>query len=370
MTTVNKIRHFTEKDFQKFCSVLLCKHLPEFQAVEGAGGDEGNDGFYASKDVLFQAYAPEKWTCPKLRKKIDESLKKAAALRKKSMPKLKRFVLLTQRDLNHQANLYLHTSAEDHGFEAESWGESKLIAILTEHPEVKSEFPEYLLPDVLEAIRATRTQQVDLERDPAQRRIHLAEEIFTTVSDLADALRPWKGLTISFNELAPTLDRLIPLCWKLHKRALLYLPHEVANDINTILEYVNKIDAANRNHRMYKSFNEGGAYASELNEQFDLARKHYPEQIEKAWENLGSTLKEIVKDSFSSTDDDARYRKWIAAIRPEVLRSTPAASLSMSLDDPNIDLAYRAQKEGDLDLLRFSRSVVLLPPKSTSHNDP
>lgn len=304
-------------------------------------------------------------------KKIDDSLKKAVALRKKAMPKLKRFVFLTPVDLTHEGHLHLFTNAEKQGLKAEAWGESKLLAILTEHPEVKSEFPALLLPDLIEEIRAARAEQITIGDDPIKTRHQLAEQIFTTVSELLDALRPWKSLSSTFEELAPVLNRLVPLCGKLHKRALLYLPSEVASDIEAIVGHVNQIYAADQNWRMYRALKAGRTYASSIEEQFDRAHRYHPEQIEKIWERLGATLQRIVKESFSRANDDDRYRKWIAAILPEVLRNARGnLSLSLNLDDPDVALAYRAKKEGDLDVLLIGSSLVLLPPGSINHDAP
>ena len=145
-----------ENDFQCFCGVLLSADDPSFQAVNGAGGDMGNDGFLVAADTLFQAYAPKKEVSAKLRRKIDDSIAKAAALRATSFPSLARIVLLTPFDLTHEMHTYLRDTSRRAKLTAESWGEAKLTSILARNPGVRATFPEYLVPDVVREVRNLR----------------------------------------------------------------------------------------------------------------------------------------------------------------------------------------------------------------------
>jgi len=160
VTTVNRIGLFRGEGFQKFCSVLLAAEYPNFQAVDGAGGDRGNDGFTIVGDAVFQAYAPDVRSSVKVRNKIEESVAQARELRKSTFPALTRFVFLTPFDLTHDQHRHLRAAAEQQGLVAESWGETHLLALLAEHPAIKSEFPEILLPDVIDEIRKLRAVRV------------------------------------------------------------------------------------------------------------------------------------------------------------------------------------------------------------------
>lgn len=150
---IDKISNLRENTFQQFCGVLLSMYDPGFQAVDGSGGDMGNDGFRVAGDKMFQAYAPERKTKHKQTSKINKSLVQAAELRQTSFPSLARFVLLTPFDLTHEVHEHLRAAARRHGLVAESWGETKLTAILAKHPEARTAFAELLLPDLAGELR-------------------------------------------------------------------------------------------------------------------------------------------------------------------------------------------------------------------------
>lgn len=160
METVDTLSRFFGNDFQKFCSVLLSKHLPDFQAVNGDGGDSGNDGFCVGGDTLFQAFAPKQKRSAHLQRKIDDSIEKAKGLRRKAMPALQRLIFLTPFDLTHEVHFYLQSRAVQAKLIGESWGESRLLGVLAQHPEVRQLFPSFLIADVLAAKNNVTEKQV------------------------------------------------------------------------------------------------------------------------------------------------------------------------------------------------------------------
>src|SRR6266702_3846630 len=149
---IHRIGLFRRDDFQKFCSVLLSSDDADFRAIRGDGGDLGSDGFAAGATVVYQAYAPDIVTAAKFRHKIEESLTKASRLRAQ-VPSLSTFRLLTPFDLTIEQELHLEVEAKKRAFKSESWGESRLLAILARHPEVNRAFSEILLPDVVDEVR-------------------------------------------------------------------------------------------------------------------------------------------------------------------------------------------------------------------------
>ena len=169
MSTVDRIGHFRGLEFQRFCDVLLCADDPGHQAVDGRGGDNGCDGFRLTGDTIFQAYAPDTRTYRNVASKLDEAF---AAVRQ-HFPEAKRFVFLTPFELTIEQHRHLRKTAEQSGLQAESWGESKLLAILAAHPEIKSVFPDLLLSDMIgmlkeirDAVTEDNKTNVDYSYDP------------------------------------------------------------------------------------------------------------------------------------------------------------------------------------------------------------
>jgi hypothetical protein len=162
---LDRIDLLTGQDFQRFCSVLLSSDDSMFAAVDGSGGDMGNDGFRLAGDTLYQAYGPTKRVAAKVRSKIDASVAQAAALRKSASP-VRRLVFLTPFDLTHEQHLYLQQAAVGAGLASEPWGGSRLASILSRHPEIRQLFPQFLLPDVAGDVQAIRAAVEAVPRGP------------------------------------------------------------------------------------------------------------------------------------------------------------------------------------------------------------
>ena len=114
------------------------------------------DGFRLVGDTIYQAYGPERRESGRVKSKIDDSLKKALDLRSSKFPKLVRLVFLTPFDLTIEQHHYLQREGAAGSLKVESWGESRLLSVLAKHPEVKNEFSEMLLPDIVNELRRLR----------------------------------------------------------------------------------------------------------------------------------------------------------------------------------------------------------------------
>ncbi|MGO8998104.1 MAG: hypothetical protein ACLQVI_32695 [Polyangiaceae bacterium] len=149
---LDDIGGFRGMQFQDFCSRLLSLDDSTFQAVDGSGGDLGNDGFCVRGETLYQAYAPEKVTLGKMRSKVDDSVKKATDLRDTAFPTLARVVFLTPFDLTEKMHEHVRSACAAANLAPESWGESRLHALVLKHPEIRAAFPEFLIPDIVGAV--------------------------------------------------------------------------------------------------------------------------------------------------------------------------------------------------------------------------
>lgn len=153
---LDQIRLLRGNVFQDFCSVLLSSEDPAFLAVNGAGGDAGNDGFTIAGDTVYQMYAPEHPILTRVRAKIDDSFRKAVALRAGSLPNLQRLVFVTPFDLTSDMHACLRTTAEAAGLQVESWGATRVTALVLKHPQVRTAFPHLLIPDLAAEMRRMR----------------------------------------------------------------------------------------------------------------------------------------------------------------------------------------------------------------------
>jgi hypothetical protein len=156
---LDDIARFRGAEFQDFCSRLLSLEDPTFQAVDGSGGDLGNDGFCVRGETLYQAYAPERRSLAKLRAKVEDSFEKARDLRNTAFPKLARLIFLTPFDLTQRMHEHLRATAEASKFTVESWGESRLHALVGKNPAIRPLFSQFLIADVASQLRTALAGQ-------------------------------------------------------------------------------------------------------------------------------------------------------------------------------------------------------------------
>jgi hypothetical protein len=161
LSLTDEIGRFSGTDFERFCAVLLSAHDDTFQAVYGAGGDAGVDGFNVAGDTVFQVYGP-KAPPPrsKVKKKIENSIEKFVRLRDNTLRQLQKFVFVTNFDLTKKMHDDLRAMANQAAIAAsQSWGLARLARILAEHREIRGLFPETLLPDIVAELRSFQDRQ-------------------------------------------------------------------------------------------------------------------------------------------------------------------------------------------------------------------
>jgi hypothetical protein len=153
---LDQIRLLRGNVFQDFCGVLLSSEDPAFLAVNGRGGDGGNDGFTVAGDTVYQMYAPEQPILARVRNKIGESFKKAVTLRLGPLPHLRRLVFVTPFDLTPDMHAHLRDTAAATSLETEPWGATRIAALVLKHPQVRTAFSHLLIPDLVAEMRKMR----------------------------------------------------------------------------------------------------------------------------------------------------------------------------------------------------------------------
>jgi tetratricopeptide (TPR) repeat protein len=140
--------------FQDLCQQLFEAEYGDVEIVDDSAGDEGVDAYVEDKKRLFAVYCPEKVPVATkyYQRKIRSDLKKAAALRDAGRP-IDRWVFLTPAPLNLEMQRYLHTKAKAHKLRGVAWSERHLLGLLAKHPEVRSLFPDLVLPDIEATIK-------------------------------------------------------------------------------------------------------------------------------------------------------------------------------------------------------------------------
>ncbi|MBW4061297.1 hypothetical protein HJC99_01855 [Candidatus Saccharibacteria bacterium] len=144
MSTI--LRFLSNEDFQRFTAQLFSAEFPNFQAIEGAGGDGGLDGI--DGDTGFQMYFPEEHnrTKAKFIAKIDSDISKMVSTADKLGLQLTRWVLVVPVDLRTDVVAHLMTKSRATGVTCLYWGATKLGELAAKHPHVQESFPGIFLP--------------------------------------------------------------------------------------------------------------------------------------------------------------------------------------------------------------------------------
>jgi hypothetical protein len=115
------------QQFHELCRDLLHAELPRVQTYEGSGGDAGVDAYDPDTETIYQFHGPEF----AVRK---EKLK--AYLDKASRHPLRRWVLLSKRDLSPKLSAWLNSVRATYRFRIEVWGPASLNKLLGDHPQI------------------------------------------------------------------------------------------------------------------------------------------------------------------------------------------------------------------------------------------
>lgn len=146
------LRFQSENEFQTFFSQLCSAEFPDFQAVEGAGGDMGFDGLCG--ETAYQVYSPEdkNRTDSKFIKKIDKDLEKVIKNRKKLKIQIKEWIFVVPEDLRMKVIAHLQAKSNEKDIKCLYWGATKLTQLVTKHPHIQDSFPTIFLPPVRNGI--------------------------------------------------------------------------------------------------------------------------------------------------------------------------------------------------------------------------
>ncbi len=136
----------SEQEFQNFFGQLTSAELPDFQAVEGAGGDKGFDGL--SNNTAYQVFYPTNRTSSKYIKKIDEDINKMLKSKGELGLTIEKWILIVPEDLAIDVVAHLQKKSKETDLQCTYWGATKLTEMLNKYPHVKNAFPGIFLPDL------------------------------------------------------------------------------------------------------------------------------------------------------------------------------------------------------------------------------
>jgi len=144
----------SEGEFQNFFGQLCSADIPNFQAVEGSGGDAGFDGLNGS--VAYQVYFPEEKNriLKNYIDKIDTDLAKVLANKQKLGIEVTEWIFVVPEDLRIEVVTHLQKKSTETGVSCHYWGATKLLELVTKYPYIQDSFPTIFLPPVRDGIRS------------------------------------------------------------------------------------------------------------------------------------------------------------------------------------------------------------------------
>jgi hypothetical protein len=156
--------------FDDLCKALLvAEHGDDLVLVQDESGDGGLDAYVRSSETLYACYCPGLRTAEAtILGKVRRDLAKAKLLRDEKGYSIKRWRLLTPRDLSEAVQRKMRDRAGELGItDATGLGRSHVRDLWLRHGHVQPYFPAFQTEDVLAILREIRAHQVG--GDPATR---------------------------------------------------------------------------------------------------------------------------------------------------------------------------------------------------------
>lgn len=159
-----RLRFASEIEFQSFFAQLSLAEFPDFQAVDGAGGDMGFDGIRGM--TAYQVYFPEEKNRMdrKYVSKIDEDLDKILRNKEKLGLKITEWIFVVPEDLRIRPITHLMKKTAESGIKCLYWGATKLTELTSKHPYITDSFPYIFMPSVKNDLNDIKSSLKQLSR--------------------------------------------------------------------------------------------------------------------------------------------------------------------------------------------------------------
>ena len=152
-------------EFVRLCNALLtAEYGHNFLIVDGTRGDDGNDGYIASEELVIAIYCPtkpERRTDQDYIVKIKSDIAKVFTLRESGAYSIKRWAFVTPRTLSNKVLSIMRGEAKKAGLDATHFESTYLAGLLRKHKHLLPEFPglhalniDQALQDILSLVKA------------------------------------------------------------------------------------------------------------------------------------------------------------------------------------------------------------------------
>jgi hypothetical protein len=159
------------QEFTRLCNaVFVAKYGDGYQVIDGSREDGGNDGYVSAEKRMLAIYCPmkpEQRTDADYLKKIRGDLAKAIKLRDSGQYRVEHWTFVTPRKLSNDVIGTMIAEAREQGLTAVQKDAAFLALEICERPHIKLNFPELVLIDVGEFLKAHGN--IDAERTNATR---------------------------------------------------------------------------------------------------------------------------------------------------------------------------------------------------------
>ncbi|MBI1331263.1 MAG: hypothetical protein GC165_00115 [Armatimonadetes bacterium] len=137
--------------------LMVAERGADFHVPDDSGGDRGNDGYDATKGILYAIYCPEKPDTADYRRKALSDLKKAIQLASEPGYSVRQWIFVTPTPIREQLQAEIRATAGSAGLNVGFLADVHLEDLLRRHPHIRDELPDMEYPQVarqLDAIRA------------------------------------------------------------------------------------------------------------------------------------------------------------------------------------------------------------------------
>ncbi len=129
---------------------MFAEYGSNYQAVDDTRADQGNDGYIATKKMLFARHCfvkPASKTDVAIRAKMDSDFKKAIKLKKTGKLEIERWNFICNYQLPSSIIAEFVAKGKAEGIEVHITDSTEIASMLSRHDEVRNRFADFALPE-------------------------------------------------------------------------------------------------------------------------------------------------------------------------------------------------------------------------------
>ncbi len=255
-----------QQEFVKIVNaVFIAKYGDDFQLIDGARSDDGNDGYVISEKKVLAIYCPSKpenKTDKSYKDKMFKDLAKAKKLHDSGKLDITKWTFITPGSLSNALIIYLRDKAKEVGFEGNHLEATYLADVLYRNLHLLEKFPQLYVSEIEAHLKKISKEIEDLKKPHAE---HNEMPIYKGIFERVDQ----KEESSDGEKVIKILQQDQTVSSKSELKAIYYKTTDKTAQVNVILGLLHwSIPLEDKSEDMVQWCNEGIQLAEKLNSKF------------------------------------------------------------------------------------------------------